>query len=595
MSPSTPTSAYNEMPSKAKRVYDANNGSPTVDFVIVGEAKQCLVALADSCIIVKPHVKVASAFEDRFTEFCYRDVTGVEFYKGFGWAFLEVSDPAHPGEFKGGSRGARKKNPYAAFNCLPQPAGLPQPPAETSQKIEELRRRIRRDSRVQTRASTAPPDSAGQLTKLGEPRDVGVVSPTKSDSMRATLTLARPTVRPGDEIRASLAVEQPDPELESIRLTLGYDYNYMRPEKVYSGLTGLIRWDWAFGSEHPHYCVVDEHMLTTEDLDPSGCLDVTFLVPEEGPPSFEHVGSCWHVSATLVRRRGTDLRLSADFTVLPQRLDEVLRSRPSSDDPSYGWLRRPARGDLSHFWWGFAGISDDESKCAPQDLHIAIADAPVAAGGTIEGSLQLKLDPLGFASGKPYQRHLKETSFTERARARKAAAADVSQVRVKSAEVGLQCWRWGHCKWGHLKPPEHNASTPPDRYAILERVVAISLPTSLEVKQAYEFPFALEVPTDDMLHFWQWYQKNPKYVVGNVLPTFYGNRCRERAAQSYSGQSNTYRLMDMQVDDILWRVVAAVYTDGPIAGYSGDAVLESMPSPLAVGEEVVIYVPGSEV
>jgi hypothetical protein len=143
--------AYEEIPDEARKVYEAHGASRQVDFTIVGEGDQCLIALPTSCVIVKPGMRDG----ERFTTFLYRQMTGVEITASARLGVLEVTTASYPG------------------NCIVGKATTFSGP-ETAEKIAELRRRAQA-SKQAAQAAVAEPDLADHL----------VQSSTKSGPKRA--------------------------------------------------------------------------------------------------------------------------------------------------------------------------------------------------------------------------------------------------------------------------------------------------------------------------------------------------------------------------------------------------------------------------
>ena len=167
---------YARLSEKARAIYDANGGPRAVDFVIEGLADQYLVALADSCVIVKPGLLAGAMGGGRFTEFPYADITGVEVNSGILNAVLEVTTPAYQGKAKDFWRMGRNSDPFKVSNCLPGNILLfnTSPGAE---QIEELRRRVRESKRQGPSATAAlGPDPTEQLERLAALREKGLLT-----------------------------------------------------------------------------------------------------------------------------------------------------------------------------------------------------------------------------------------------------------------------------------------------------------------------------------------------------------------------------------------------------------------------------------
>lgn len=106
-----------EMPAKARKTLARYLDLGLIDFVIVGAMNQCLVALAESCIIVKPHTLECP---ESCIQLAYSDITAVSLreVKG-GWVrwtpILEVTTSKYPTTSHAWSS---EEQPKRAPNCL---------------------------------------------------------------------------------------------------------------------------------------------------------------------------------------------------------------------------------------------------------------------------------------------------------------------------------------------------------------------------------------------------------------------------------------------------------------------------------------------
>ena len=175
---------YLQIPAKARKIYDANRGSTHVDFVIEGLSSQCLVALPESCIIVKPGFMAGVLGDGRFTEFHYADVTGIEVAAGVLTAVLEVTTPAYQGKSRDCRSVGKNSDPFKVSNCLP--GGKPLfCQGEGAARIEELRRRARQAKKTPPNTTPlAATDQAEHIRKLAELRDAGILTPEAYDDVK---------------------------------------------------------------------------------------------------------------------------------------------------------------------------------------------------------------------------------------------------------------------------------------------------------------------------------------------------------------------------------------------------------------------------
>lgn len=175
---------YSQIPAKARKVYDANRGSTDVDFIIVGTSSQCLIALTESCIIVKAGFMAGATGGGRFTEFHYSDITGIEVNTGMMSAVLEVTTPAYQGRSKDFWSSGKNEDPWKVSNCLPGSKAL-FCQGEGAERIEELRRRVRQAKQTSpTVTPAAAVDPAEQIRKLAELREAGVLTLEEFDEAK---------------------------------------------------------------------------------------------------------------------------------------------------------------------------------------------------------------------------------------------------------------------------------------------------------------------------------------------------------------------------------------------------------------------------
>jgi len=110
--------AWAEMPAKARATLARNMDPGLVDFVIVGAMDQCLVALPESCIIVKPRTLECP---ESCIQFAYSDITAVSLREitvnRVQWIpNIEVTTSTYPATSHAWSS---ERQPERAPNCLP--------------------------------------------------------------------------------------------------------------------------------------------------------------------------------------------------------------------------------------------------------------------------------------------------------------------------------------------------------------------------------------------------------------------------------------------------------------------------------------------
>jgi hypothetical protein len=179
--------SYAQIPPKARKIYDANHGPANIEFVIVGNSSQCLVALSQSCIIVKPGFMAGATGGGRFTEFHYADITGIEVNTGMINAVLEVTTPAYQGRSKDFWSAGKNEDPFKVSNCLPGSKAL-FCQGEGAARIEELRNRVRQAKQhARSPAPTPAVDPAEQIRKLAELRDTGILTEAEFAEAKARI------------------------------------------------------------------------------------------------------------------------------------------------------------------------------------------------------------------------------------------------------------------------------------------------------------------------------------------------------------------------------------------------------------------------
>lgn len=123
---------YDEIPSDTKKVYDAIRGFRSIDALIVGSNHQCLVALPDSCIIVKPSLMLS--YRASYIAFPYAEIESVQEYK-WGWSqIIEARTAAYDAQADASGHADPTKRP----DCF---EGGPRSQAKLAAFAHELRRR----------------------------------------------------------------------------------------------------------------------------------------------------------------------------------------------------------------------------------------------------------------------------------------------------------------------------------------------------------------------------------------------------------------------------------------------------------------------
>ena len=122
---------YYKMPAAAMKVYAAHGGSTDVDAVMVGSNGQCLVTLAQSCIIVKPSIVMTNP--PMFAEFPYDNIESIEVYKEDLALMIDVRTSSYQEPAEGPEGKSHQRRP----NCFLAKMWSKEVPAY----VDELRRR----------------------------------------------------------------------------------------------------------------------------------------------------------------------------------------------------------------------------------------------------------------------------------------------------------------------------------------------------------------------------------------------------------------------------------------------------------------------
>lgn len=106
---------------KNKRLLKQNlRTGETVEFCIVGNFKQSIVALNERLVIIKPGFMAGATFGARVTSFYYRDITGIEVNTGLINGVIEICTPSYEGtRQKDFWSMDRDRDPAKVSNCIP--------------------------------------------------------------------------------------------------------------------------------------------------------------------------------------------------------------------------------------------------------------------------------------------------------------------------------------------------------------------------------------------------------------------------------------------------------------------------------------------
>lgn len=128
--------AFAEMPAKAQKTLATNMAFGLIDFVIVGAGSQCLVALSDNCVIVKPPSFMSL---ESCTQYSYADITAVSLHEVGDTPVIELTTPVYPASDLGSNF---VSHPKRVANCLPLVSNGSMFKGEWDTHLDELRRRV---------------------------------------------------------------------------------------------------------------------------------------------------------------------------------------------------------------------------------------------------------------------------------------------------------------------------------------------------------------------------------------------------------------------------------------------------------------------
>lgn len=110
---------------RVKKYVERNiNPGESVEFFIVGQDQQSIVALQDRLLVVKCGMFAGATFGGRVTSFYYRDINGIEVNTGLIYAVIEVNSPSYQGTqgrdfWNLGSNKSGDNSPFVVSNCIP--------------------------------------------------------------------------------------------------------------------------------------------------------------------------------------------------------------------------------------------------------------------------------------------------------------------------------------------------------------------------------------------------------------------------------------------------------------------------------------------
>ena len=287
----------------------------------------------------------------------------------------------------------------------------------------------------------------------------------------------------GDKVRVVCVLAPwPDPKgcIEGVELDLGYETKLLGVTSTIR-TAGLIVAEKKTALEEKFATNVVSEFVPASAFDDDGAREVYLPVPADAPPT--RLGfrtSNWKVQGRLRYLRGRDKwtlkegfhhTVSADVTIEAEAglIPEIPSDRPP---------RILASGP------------------GEKDVAVELEQASTPRGGAIRGRAVFSPDPLRFADEQDY--------LTKRGRRKALEMADVTNVAIDAATVGLVCFRCSTS--GHVTREMWRTTSDLD------------LPAQLAVRTGHEVQFEIEVPTRATLGI----DKTTK-LEGDLPPSWYGD------------------------------------------------------------------------
>jgi hypothetical protein len=144
-----------------------------VDFCLLGEYNQSIIALDDRLIVLKSGFMAGATFGSRVTSIYYREITSIEVNTGVLMGVLEICTPSYEGtRTKSYWNLDRDRDPWKLSNCIPISKTYLK---EYQPYLDKLRAKIVEAKRP-TVMSGSKTDLSTELQKLSELNKQGILT-----------------------------------------------------------------------------------------------------------------------------------------------------------------------------------------------------------------------------------------------------------------------------------------------------------------------------------------------------------------------------------------------------------------------------------
>ena len=172
---------------KVRKLVEENIGDgETVEFCLVGEGKQSIVALNDRLLIIKPGFMAGATLGARATTFYYRDIISIEVNTGALMGVIEITTPSYQGAKEKDYWGRGDRDPYKISNCIPiAKRNL----KEYQPYLTKLRTKIEQAKQLHPASTVSPSQGnlASELEKLGSLWKSGVLTDEEFEQAKKKL------------------------------------------------------------------------------------------------------------------------------------------------------------------------------------------------------------------------------------------------------------------------------------------------------------------------------------------------------------------------------------------------------------------------
>jgi len=176
------TGGLDILPSKVRRVAEQQIGeSEELQFCLLGDHKQSLIALGDRIIIIKPGFLAGAAFGEVVSSFRYDEIKGIDVNTGLLISFVEFRTKKMGGKAKGFWASKPQDDPMKAPNCLPIHKNYL---SEYQPYLDKIRLFSKKK---QSEGMSSSEDMVGKLEKLSSLHSSGVLSDAEFERAKQKL------------------------------------------------------------------------------------------------------------------------------------------------------------------------------------------------------------------------------------------------------------------------------------------------------------------------------------------------------------------------------------------------------------------------